>query len=145
MTDNVNLGTLKAADLAQYDFGNIRETMNDKIRGLLDQEGAFSLDSRGELIVVNPPKKRDNCIYRFFKGLFNSRYKEEQRQFDKVTALQKNATFNTILRENLTRSIAAGKSSGVPEEAAPEKEQRVSAMLTDLFNWKSNKVTLEER
>ena len=78
MTDNVNLGTLKAADLAQYDFGNIRETMNDKIRGLLDQEGAFSLDSRGELIVVNPPKKRDNCIYRFFKGLFNARYKEQQ-------------------------------------------------------------------
>ena len=62
-----------------------------------------------------------------------------------MTALQKNATFNTILRENLTRSIAAGKSSGVPEEAAPEKEQRVSAMLADLFNWKSNKVTLEER
>ena len=144
MTDNVNLGTLKTADLAQYDFGNIRETMNDKIRGLLDQEGAFSLDSRGELIVVNPPKKRDNCIYRFFKGLFNSRYKEQQQQFDKVTALQKNASFNTILRENLTRSIDAGKSSGVPEEAAPEKEQRVSAMLTDLFNWKSNKVTLKD-
>ena len=61
-----------------------------------------------------------------------------------MTALQKNATFNTILRENLTRSIAAGKSSGVPEEAAPEKEQRVSAMLTDLFNWKSNKVTLKD-
>lgn len=145
MTGNVNLGTLKTSDLEQYDFNSVKGTMDQKIQRLLDQEGAFSLDSRGELIVVNPPKKRDNCIYRFFKGLFNSQYKEQQQQFDKVTALQKNATFNTILRENLTRSIAAGKSSGVPEEAAPEKELRVSAMLADLFNWKSNKVTLEER
>ena len=79
MTGNVNLGTLKTSDLEQYDFTSVKDTMDQKIRGLLDQEGAFSLDSRGELIVVNPPKKRDNCIYRFFKGLFNARYKEQQQ------------------------------------------------------------------
>ncbi len=43
MTDNVNLGTLKAADLAQYDFGNIRETMNDKIRGFWIRREPFLL------------------------------------------------------------------------------------------------------
>lgn len=144
MTGNVNLGTLKTSALEQYDFSSIRNTMDDKIQGLLDQEGAFSLDSRGELIVVNPPKKRDNCIYRFFKGLFNSQYKEQQQQFDKVTALQKNASFNTILRENLTKSIAAKNSSGVSAETDQEKEQKVSAMLTDLFSWKSNNVTLKD-
>ena len=144
MTGNVNLGTLKTSDLEQYDFTSVKDTMDQKIRGLLDQEGAFSLDSRGELIVVNPPKKRDNCIYRFFKGLFNSQYKEQQQQFDKVTALQKNASFNTILRENLTKSIAARSNAEVPAEAAQENEQKVSSMLTDLFSWKSNNVTLKD-
>ncbi|MEE3422465.1 MAG: hypothetical protein VZR11_07185 [Succinimonas sp.] len=144
MTGNVNLGTLKTSDLEQYDFNSVKGTMDQKIQRLLDQEGAFSLDSRGELIVVNPPKKRDNCIYRFFKGLFNSQYKEQQQQFDKVTALQKNASFNTILRENLTKSIAARSNAEVPAEAAQENEQKVSAMLTDLFSWKSNNVTLKD-
>ncbi|WP_406545599.1 hypothetical protein [Succinimonas sp.] len=152
MTDHANFGALntaelaalKTSDLRQYDFNSVKDTLSDRIKSLMDQEGAFSLDSKGELIVVNPPKKRDNCIYRFFKGLFNSQYKEQQRQFDKVTALQRNASFNEVLKTALTKSIAEKSSSAAPPPGAQENEQKVSSMLSDLFSWKSNNVTLKD-
>lgn len=68
MTGNVNLGTLKAAAIEKYDFENVKNTISSRIKDLMDQEGAFTLDSRGDLIVVNPPKGGITAFTDFSRG-----------------------------------------------------------------------------
>lgn len=141
----LNLGALKDAALEQYNFSS-NLAMSASVRDLMNQEGVFSLSSRGDLVVVNPPRRRDNCIYRFFKGLFNSQYKEQQRQLDKLPFLQRNASFNAALRESLARRMDARSNAEIQTDAAaaPKKEELMSSMLTDLFKRKDNKVTTQD-
>lgn len=102
MPDPINLNSLAV----QTDFSSISQ---DDVATLLNQNrtGSLTLDSQGHLTVITAPPRRDNCVVRFFKGIFNAGYREQQKQLDRLPVLDQNAEFSRqILNKlvNITRA-----------------------------------------
>ncbi len=88
---------VSAGHLAQLqDFRNFGFKSEDIIK-LAEREGKFTLDDQGKLTVINPPAGRDGTVVRFFKGIFSSSYRAEQRILDRMESLDRNAAFSKEL------------------------------------------------
>lgn len=84
--------------LASRDFDNTPQPDRAQLGEWMNQSGRFTLDDGDNLVVINPPERRDGGFVRFFKGLFNSAYQAEQRMLDRMEVLGNNATFAQMLR-----------------------------------------------
>ena len=85
-----NMPSLK--NIANFDFSNESFVQNnEEANKLLNTKGKFTLDDKGNLTVTTA--KKDNGFVRFFKGIFSSTYRAEQRALDRIPLLNKNASF----------------------------------------------------
>lgn len=94
--------------LATKNFDGATLIHPDEMNSLMQKEGRFTLDDAGRLAVINPPSRRDGGFVRFFKGLFSSSYRAEQRMLDRMEVLARNASFNAVLRASIGNFHPAG-------------------------------------
>lgn len=99
-------GEISALATRNFDGANLISPNN--VGELMQKEGRFTLDDAGRLTVINPPARRDNGFVRFFKGLFSSSYRAEQRMLDRMEVLGRNASFNAELRAAIGRFRPGG-------------------------------------
>ena len=89
------------SSLATRNFDNANLIRQEDVGELMNKEGRFTLDDAGKLTVINPPTRRDGKVTRFFKGLFSSSYRAEQRMLDRMEVLERNVSFNAELRKTI--------------------------------------------
>ena len=148
MTD-VNFSRMTAAELQNYDFRTNNQQNRfdaDRINTLMNQEGAFTLDDQGQLQVINPPARRDNRFVRFIKGLFSSSYKTQQANLDRMENLQKNTSFNQILRESLVKAMTGKEvpSADNVNENQSKRARILSLQLRDRFENNNGRVSISD-
>ena len=112
MPDLNNLSNMSMKALETHDFSNETNLVKaEDISNLLKKDGIFTLDDKGKVTVVSAGR-RDNAIYRFFKGLFNRDYRVTQENIDRAFALKKNASFNELLRNTCIKYAVSQHDNG---------------------------------
>jgi hypothetical protein len=152
MTDVNHIDRMTAAQLETYNFSGAdnRPRLFDaeQLKSLLDnnQEGVFTLDEQGHLGVINPPARRDNRVLRFFRGLFSSTYKAQQANLDRMESLQRNASFNKMLRLSLVKALTDKEAPSMARvnEKQSMRARILSAQLLDRFASSGNKVRISD-
>ena len=54
-----------------HTFDEISSLSREQVSDLLNSSGRFSIDGKGDLVVVNPQEKPDNWFIRFLRALLS--------------------------------------------------------------------------
>ncbi|MCR5084715.1 MAG: hypothetical protein K6A65_04360 [Succinivibrionaceae bacterium] len=145
MTDQIRntLANLSSAEVRNFDFSGKEGVLTQKqLQGLLSAKGEISIDEGGNFIAINAPEKRDGAITRFFKGLFSADYRAEQHKLNVMEALQRNPTFQELLKEGY-KACAISKLA-LTKEATLNEKSLCGSEIDRLAKAQGNKLTLED-
>lgn len=93
------------------DFSQLQGLHNKtELEALLKGEGKITFDDNNKLTTIEVPEKRDSAIKRFFKGLFSSTYRADQRKMDRAEALEQNRDFSIALHTSVSKSLRPSES-----------------------------------
>lgn len=141
MPDMNNIAKLSLNALQNHNFDNSNLIKAGDVKRLLNEEGVFSIDDSGKLVVINPSKKLDNFFFRFVGGFFSSSYKNEQNTLERAFVLKKNASFNKLLRENIIRQKTESMSNSVHKtDNLRVLTDRINKLFTDPEQVTTNKI-----
>ncbi len=95
MSDKVSL------DAARFNFmdSNFTGIRKENIDSLISRAGRFSVTDDGSLVIITPPRKRDNFLVSFYKGRLQPNreareaYRKQERLYDNMDKLARNLSF----------------------------------------------------